>query len=308
MDRSSSVLVVGASNYDIYGKVIGHAIQGDSNPSGIYASCGGVGRNIAENLARLGVDTALISAYGDDAFAGILKNSCTALGIDISRSVTIPGVNSDTYVSILDNSGDLIIGSADTGALESVNPELMNGAEEYISEFPIVFADTNSEELLRYTAYCVRGALFVDAVSVKKASRVLPIINMVDTLKVNRAELTALTGRETDTSERIKDAAAALMEKGLHRLFVTMGAEGCGYMNAFGWYDIPAIPTDVKSVSGAGDAFAAAMTWGSIMGHSDRDILLLSAAAASIALKSESAVNPELTRDAVIDVFRKYHK
>jgi pseudouridine kinase len=42
------------------------AVAGTSNPARLVTSVGGVARNVAESLARLGVPTALVSRVGAD--------------------------------------------------------------------------------------------------------------------------------------------------------------------------------------------------------------------------------------------------
>ena len=61
-------VVIGGVNIDIVGYPYSKLIPQDSNIGGVKLSLGGVGRNIAENLVRLGVDTKLISILGDDIY------------------------------------------------------------------------------------------------------------------------------------------------------------------------------------------------------------------------------------------------
>ena len=58
------VVVIGGANMDICGTSHDNLLLGDSNPGKVRTSAGGVGRNIAENLARLGSDTRLMTAVG----------------------------------------------------------------------------------------------------------------------------------------------------------------------------------------------------------------------------------------------------
>ena len=60
------MVIVGGANMDIHGAPNAALRQHDSNPGTVQSSPGGVARNIAENLARLGVDCRLIAAVGND--------------------------------------------------------------------------------------------------------------------------------------------------------------------------------------------------------------------------------------------------
>ena len=61
---SPYAVVIGAANMDIQGYPGTPLVQKDSNPGQVKISCGGVGRNIAENMARLGLDVKLLTLLG----------------------------------------------------------------------------------------------------------------------------------------------------------------------------------------------------------------------------------------------------
>jgi len=69
MNTDTEVVVIGGINVDIKSRVDAPLVMATSNPGTTTVTAGGVGRNIAESLARLGVRTSLISAVGDDAIA-----------------------------------------------------------------------------------------------------------------------------------------------------------------------------------------------------------------------------------------------
>ena len=62
------ISIVGGANMDIIGFPSDKLIIKDSNPGQVKVVLGGVGRNIRENLVRLGVETKLISAVGSDVY------------------------------------------------------------------------------------------------------------------------------------------------------------------------------------------------------------------------------------------------
>jgi pseudouridine kinase len=79
------VIVVGAANVDTKGRPGKALAPGTSNPSDLRISVGGVGRNIAESLARLGVHITLLSAVGGGGSAE--ESPDLAEGANISRSI-----------------------------------------------------------------------------------------------------------------------------------------------------------------------------------------------------------------------------
>ena len=90
----SHILVIGAASVDVKGRAQKALQSGTSVPGEVTVSFGGVGRNVAENLARLGQPTILLSAVGRDPFgAQILERTATA-GVDVSRVIIHPDYHS----------------------------------------------------------------------------------------------------------------------------------------------------------------------------------------------------------------------
>ena len=75
----SYAVVVGGVNIDIGGQSFEPLVAADSNPGTVTMSLGGVGRNIAHNLALLGTDVRLLSACGEDVYGQKITASCLLL-------------------------------------------------------------------------------------------------------------------------------------------------------------------------------------------------------------------------------------
>lgn len=307
MNVDSQVLVIGSATYDISGHLTVDTVPGDSNPGCIRGSCGGVGRNIAENMARMGISVSLLSTFGEDSFSAILMDSCRKCGIDFSGSYFSRNYSSNAYLSVIDKKGELLIAASDHELFESFPPEALERNAEYIGSFPYVFLDANlTEELLIIAADAARGKVFADAVSVAKAVRLKSILDKIDTLKVNRAELSAIAEMPAGTVTEVKSACESLMRRGIHRVFVTMGMNGSCCYDASGFTAFPAFPARVVNVTGAGDAFAAAVVYASVHGHSGKDTLRLCTAAAHIALESPFAVNEMMSEEFLLEVYNRF--
>ncbi len=98
MDRGFHICVVGGVNVDIAGLPDSRLLMGDSNPGRVTLSPGGVGRNIAESLARLGARVDLVTALGDDIHASWLRAGCERAGIGLGLAETVPGMPSGAYL------------------------------------------------------------------------------------------------------------------------------------------------------------------------------------------------------------------
>src|SRR5262245_57118946 len=79
------VVVVGAAGLDIKGRLRGDTVAGTSNPGEVRISVGGGARNIAENLARLGLRVTLLSAVCEDDFGQTIIRQTTRAGVDTTN-------------------------------------------------------------------------------------------------------------------------------------------------------------------------------------------------------------------------------
>ena len=78
------VTVVGGANTDICGRPAQALVRHDSAPGQVSVRHGGVGRNIACDLARLGLRTRFVTALGDDGFGASVAEGCRSCGVDIT--------------------------------------------------------------------------------------------------------------------------------------------------------------------------------------------------------------------------------
>ena len=80
---NSHVLVVGAAGLDTKGRADGPLQPDTSNPGRIRIGVGGVARNVAENLARLGEHAILLSAVGDDRSGLRIREQALDAGAEV---------------------------------------------------------------------------------------------------------------------------------------------------------------------------------------------------------------------------------
>jgi pseudouridine-5'-phosphate glycosidase/pseudouridine kinase len=122
-------------------------IMKSSNPGTIYTSFGGVGRNIAEGIARLKyARTVLVSAVGSDSHGASLVENAKAAGIDTSYLVTSKDNDSKTavYAAVHDNTGDLVVAIADMDIFhKEITPSVVAQHSSLIKDAEIVVSDGN---------------------------------------------------------------------------------------------------------------------------------------------------------------------
>ncbi|MEO6779085.1 MAG: PfkB family carbohydrate kinase, partial [Gemmatimonadaceae bacterium] len=174
------VVVIGGSNIDHKSQTFGSAIAGTSNPGRSRSTLGGVGRNIAENLARMGARTTLLTAVGDDADGTRLLQDTAAAGVDVSCAVRSLG-STGSYTAILDERGDLIIAVASMGAMMSLSAEAIAACSDIIATARVLVLDCNVPEaaLLHAAEIAMMNTVpvLVDPVSVAKSISIKTLLD-----------------------------------------------------------------------------------------------------------------------------------
>ena len=108
-----SVLCIGGANLDRKLKLSEPLRMRTSNPVTSEVSPGGVARNVAENLARLGCKVGLLSTFSDDLEGNWLLDHLNSAGVDVSPSLIVPGRKSGSYTALQDAEGEMLLAMAD---------------------------------------------------------------------------------------------------------------------------------------------------------------------------------------------------
>lgn len=263
-------------------------------------SLGGVGRNIAHNMALLGVEVHLLTAFGDDVSAQKVAASCGELGIDISHALQVPGGTTSTYLYIAGPSGDMELAVADMEIYEHVTPAFLASRAALLNTAQLVVVDTNiPAPSIRWLAENCTAPLFADPVSTTKAEKLRPILGRLHTLKPNRLEAELLSGVSITDVDSAGRAAEALLETGLRRVFISMGGDGVLAADHSGKIHVPCIPGKMVNTTGCGDAFMAAIAWAYLEGTDLEGTARAGLAAASIAMESGETINPSMSVEEI---------
>lgn len=284
------ILIIGGQNIDITAKGTSYTLH-DSNCGDISFGYGGVSGNVAQNLANLGVSSHFISVFSMDPLGQSSKAFYQANNIDVSHSLDVKA-SSSTYLSLLDEQGDLYIGFNDMTALTHLTPSVLALEKQYINAFDTLFIDTNlSHETLQYLfTQHHHQTIYVDTVSGIKAPKIKPFINYVDVLKCTKEELSLLSD-QTLFMDQLDD----LINQGLNALIVTNKDQPITYKTATitKTFEPDHIDTIVSS-SGAGDAFISGFIYGQLHHKALDTSMAYAIRAASLTLMHPSSVNPSL--------------
>ncbi len=293
-------VVVGGVNMDIGGVSAAPLVPADSNPGAVRMSLGGVGRNIAHNMALLGLDVRLLTAFGDDLYAQRIAASCGELGIDISRSLQVPGGRTSTYLFIADEKGEMELALSDMDIYRRITPAFLAARTALLQNAQLVVVDANiPAEAIAWIADHVTPPVFADPVSTAKAERLRPVLGKLHTLKPNRIEAELLSGVVITDEAGLNRAADKLLETGLRRVFLSLGGDGVLAADHSGRVRLPCLPGNRVNTTGCGDAFMAALAWAYLEGTDLEGTALAGSAAASIAMESGETINEAMSAQAL---------
>jgi pseudouridine kinase len=277
------IACIGGAHIDRHGVLKGPPIGGTSNPGNVTSDFGGVARNVAENLARLGCEVVMVSRVGHDESGRAVVAHLRGLGVDTSM-VSVAARSTASYTAILEASGELVLGLADMDLYEEITPALLQAALPKLRECDLWFVDANlSQETIEWLVPL--GAMVAaDAISVVKSQRLRGVLDRLALLFLNDAQAAALGG--------VDDAKSGIM---------TRGASGITVWSDDVRRTMAAFPAAPRNVTGAGDALIAGTLFGISKGLGLMDAAQLGLAAAAITVESGSTVAQHLTAELLYE-------
>ena len=137
------VVVVGGAVMDTKTRTSAAVRMYTSNPGRTVSSPGGVGRNIAETVARLGHATVLLTALGADRVGQELLRHTRAAGVDMRNILTVDKP-SGSYVAVLDDRSELLIGVADMSATDALTVRMLAAQSDLIGSAELLVIEGTS--------------------------------------------------------------------------------------------------------------------------------------------------------------------
>lgn len=293
-------VVVGGVNVDIGGRSNKKLVAADSNPGKVSISLGGVGRNIAHNMTLMGVDVKMLTAMGEDVHGNRVAESCAELGIDVSHALRLSDCATSTYLYIADDRGEMAMAISDMAICDRITPGYLAANQQMLQNARVVVADTNipAESLVWLAENCT-APLFCDPVSTIKAEKLRTILHKIHTLKPNRLEAELLSGVPIREKRDAELAARTLIEKGVQRVFLSMGADGVYAADSTRQLWLRNLPGQMVNTTGCGDAFMAALVWAHMQDLDLENSALAGLAAGAIAMESAETINPAMSATAL---------
>lgn len=286
---------MGGAHFDRKARLAGPYRPGTSNPVTTSATPGGVARNVAEALARLGHKMSLFSAVGTDGDGDALLAGLSALSINV-ENVRRGDTPTGSYTAVIAPDGNLVLGLADMEIYDALGLDWAAAIANDLAAHAIWVVDANlpRETLAHLLAAKGSARVFANPVSAAKADRLRPVLGHLEALFLDRAEAEVLCDFAIETPEDGLRAARAIRAAGPQTVVLSLGAAGVAVARPGEESIYPAPSVSVAEVTGAGDALLAGYLHSMLAAGADA-ALRFGLAAAGLAVASSFAVPPELT-------------
>lgn len=292
------VICLGGANIDQKIRLDQAFVPGTSNPVTSTQTIGGVIRNVAANLAHLGLSVSLMTMLGQDrAGDEILADAEKSLQLGATERVA--DFPTGSYTAVLDPAGDLIAGFVDMAITQLMRDDWIERHRLHLEQADWLVADCNMQpSALRRLIELARQEptpLAIVTISEPKMKHLPTDLSGVRLLVTNLAESRAYFEA---ASKEPRELARLWLERGVDQVVITQGKEAITYGSKAGIFQRPSVALSARviiDVTGAGDAFSAAAIYGLIQGYSLDRAVSLGAGLAALTIQSEESVRRDIT-------------
>ena len=304
------IVVIGAVFVDIKGYPEAGFIPTGRNVGRVEQIHGGVGRNVAEDVANCELRPTFVSLVDESGTGADVIRKLESHKVDTRFIRTTPD-GMGTWLAVFDNDGDV-------AASISKRPNLMPIAQILDEEGERIFRDADSviieidmdKEIVKRAFRLAKEygkKIYGVVANMSIAQERRDFLQSVDCFVCNLQEAGILfsddfTGKSPE--EIIGIAADKVTAARIPSIIITMGGQGAVYADMHGASGYcPARKVEVKDTTGAGDAFCAGAAIGLTYGKSLAEACEIGAhLAASVIVTSESVCPRFLPRELGLDM------
>jgi pseudouridine kinase len=259
------IIVIGAVAVDIKAQSFGDLTRHGDVPGHTHVNVGGVARNMAKNLALLGARVTMVSVVGDDEFGRMIRADLRDANVNVANLRTIPNQHTATWVGILNILGDLDVGIFGGEIFTLLTPHIIDECATQFSRADLIAVDATIPRATIDAVIAIAKAnhvpVYLNPASVARAQTVADCIGDFAIITANALEAQVLCPSSAWSNSQLVESAArvtkTLVERGVQRAIVTLGADGIVYADANETRYAPAHSTTIIDTTGAGDALAA---------------------------------------------------
>ncbi len=302
VNRSKNIYCIGAINVDRKFNLTEEMVLGTSNPAISSVSVGGVIRNIAENLGRLGQDIGLISLGGYDQDFTFIKTE-TEPYVNMQHVSQVHGFATGMYSAILDQTGEMQLAIADMEINEQMDAHWILQYESILAQAGLIVLDLNlpraTVEYILELANLHEVDVFVIPVSGPKMKRLPKDLTGVKWLIVNEDESESYFNLKINNEEDFQGLVARWLETGVENVVITRGVKKSAYGNQAGdrLQLQPPVVEKVVDVTGAGDGYASGVILGYLEGLSPKESIQLGMTNSYHVIQQSTSVRNDLTKE-----------
>ena len=306
-NRQPYALVFGVSVFDICGFTDNNYRSNDSNPGKVRTSFGGVCRNIAECMARVGVNTKFISVLGDDEAGLRMIDYSKVMNYDMSESLIVKGERTPTYMAILDEQGEMVSAVVDMKIIDAFTTDFIDSKADIIKNSEYMILDSDRPDIVEYIIKTFSGdtKFILDPVSAAKAELVKHLIKYFHTIKPNRYEAEIMCGFKIHNDEDLRKAGKYFKDLGIQNVFITLDEDGIYYNNGEREGKLKANDAKVVNVTGAGDSFVAGIASGYMNNVDIVDTVKYAISMSTITISTEETIHPDMCNELVKEYMDK---
>ena len=302
------ITVVGSSNTDMIIKVPRLPVPGETILGGDFTiALGGKGANQAVAAARVGGNVTFIGRVGNDVFGEQALKGLKEDGINIDYTVKDPLVSSGIAQIVVDEDGKYIIAVA-PGANQNLSDEdIMNARKAILA----------SDILILQLEVPIHTIRFAAKMAYENNIRVIlnpapahplddELLNYISVLTPNKLEAESLTGISITDERSVELAGRILLERGLTRVIITLGAKGAMVIDNGGAEHVPTFRIKSIDTTAASDVFNGALAVALVEGKNFYESVRFANAAAALSATRLGAQPSIPGRKEVLEMLQKH--
>ena len=263
------IVVVGNVFVDFKGFPEGAFIPTGRNAGRVEIVHGGVGRNVAEDIANVELRPRFVSMVDNTAQGAEVLRKLQNHKVDTKFISVVPD-GMGIWLAVMDNTGDVVASISKRPNMDAMLKLIEGQGDEIFSDATSVVLEVDidhavSKAVMRYAEkYRIPVYALVANMSIALQRRDLIKRTACFICNVQEAGIFFADDFSQLSMEQMADVLLdRIRAGGLSAMVVTMGSQGAVYAAADGTKGIcPAIPVHVCDTSGAGDAFCAGVSIG----------------------------------------------
>ena len=304
------VICIGAALVDELYSANHPMLMSTTNEATVHRSAGGVARNIAHQLALLGLPVQLISVFGNDGEGDWLKTICGYVNIQLDAAITNQSLTGK-YTGILNYDGSLFTALLTNTSLESITPQHLQQHETLLGTAFCIVADANihPDNVAWLAHFCFKKHIpfIIEPVSVPPAQKFAKMnLQGVHLVTPNEDELPAMCSNGGKT---IEENAQEILDRGVEKIWLHRGKKGSMLFTKNANYTLPAPEVnDIRDVTGAGDGSLSGWIMAKYLGMDDEESLKVAHTLSAEILQVHGAIATQMNQEKLLGLVSKYYK